>query len=165
MTACGILNGLIENDITVKNIYLIQIAGYDRFEKMKDILQDINYEKFIKSIPPSTETFFINRNDFNPVQIESFYSGATEPVVPVRLNQPVLFRPAVVVLIQCKFPGCFQQPAPGPGAVRIGQFSLVKEFPVVNHNKRVHILRQGIGFAVDRGLGAVEIHSEHNILM
>ena len=36
----------------------------------------LNYEKFIKSIPSSTETFFINRNDFNPVQIESFYSGA-----------------------------------------------------------------------------------------
>lgn len=37
----------------------------------------LNYEKFIKSIPHSTETFFINRNDFNPVQIESFYSGAS----------------------------------------------------------------------------------------
>ncbi|MFA6354003.1 MAG: hypothetical protein WCW93_03670 [Candidatus Paceibacterota bacterium] len=37
----------------------------------------LNYEKFIKSIPSSTETFFINRNDFNPVQVESFYSGAS----------------------------------------------------------------------------------------
>ncbi|MFA5932087.1 MAG: hypothetical protein WC793_01790 [Candidatus Paceibacterota bacterium] len=37
----------------------------------------LNYEKFIKSIPVGTETFFINRNDFNPVQIESFYSGAS----------------------------------------------------------------------------------------
>ena len=37
----------------------------------------LNYEKFIKSIPVGTVTFFINRNDFNPVQIESFYSGAS----------------------------------------------------------------------------------------
>ncbi len=33
------------------------------------------YEKFLKLIPASTEKFFINRQDFNPVQIESFYSG------------------------------------------------------------------------------------------
>lgn len=33
------------------------------------------YEKFIQSIPTSTEKFLINRNDFNPVQLESFYSG------------------------------------------------------------------------------------------
>jgi len=42
----------------------------------------LNYEKFIKSLPAQvnilpSETFFINRNDFNPVQIESFYSGAS----------------------------------------------------------------------------------------
>ncbi len=37
----------------------------------------LNYEKFINSIPVSTEIFFINRNDFNPVQTESFYSGAS----------------------------------------------------------------------------------------
>lgn len=37
----------------------------------------LNYEKFIKSIPARTETFFINKNDFNPVQIESFYSGVS----------------------------------------------------------------------------------------
>jgi hypothetical protein len=41
-----------------------------------------SYEKFIKSLPaqagiPPSETFFISRNDFNPVQIESFYSGAS----------------------------------------------------------------------------------------
>ncbi|MDD5720975.1 MAG: hypothetical protein PHT16_00800 [Candidatus Pacebacteria bacterium] len=42
----------------------------------------LNYEKFIKSlsekkgVPPS-DIFFINRNDFDPVQIESFYSGAS----------------------------------------------------------------------------------------
>ncbi len=34
------------------------------------------YEKFIKSIPKGDETFFINRNDFDTTQIESFYSGA-----------------------------------------------------------------------------------------
>jgi hypothetical protein len=37
----------------------------------------LNYEKFIKSLPAGTETFFINRNDFNQTQIESFYSGAS----------------------------------------------------------------------------------------
>ncbi len=35
-----------------------------------------NYEKFIKSVPESTERFFINRNDFDRVQIESLYSGS-----------------------------------------------------------------------------------------
>ena len=34
------------------------------------------YEKFIKSLPKNTETFFINKNNFDPVQAESFYSGA-----------------------------------------------------------------------------------------
>jgi len=42
----------------------------------------LNYEKFIKSLPtktriPTSEIFFINRNDFDPIQIESFYSGAS----------------------------------------------------------------------------------------
>ncbi|MFA6177737.1 MAG: hypothetical protein WC694_02490 [Candidatus Paceibacterota bacterium] len=42
----------------------------------------LNYEKFIKVLPEqagilSSEIFFINRNDFNPIQIESFYSGAS----------------------------------------------------------------------------------------
>ena len=37
----------------------------------------LNYEKLIKSLPAETETFFINKNDFDPVQIESFYSGAS----------------------------------------------------------------------------------------
>jgi len=36
-----------------------------------------NYEKFIKSIPAEMETFSISRNDFNPVQLESFYSGSS----------------------------------------------------------------------------------------
>jgi len=33
----------------------------------------LNYEKFIKSLPADGEVFFINRNDFDPIQIESFY--------------------------------------------------------------------------------------------
>lgn len=36
----------------------------------------IAFEKFIKSIPKNIEKFPINRNDFDPMQIESFYSGA-----------------------------------------------------------------------------------------
>lgn len=35
----------------------------------------LNYEKFLKSL--STETVFINRNNFNRIQIESLYSGAS----------------------------------------------------------------------------------------
>jgi hypothetical protein len=35
-----------------------------------------SYEKFIKSIPAGTDIFFIGKNDFNPTQTESFYSGA-----------------------------------------------------------------------------------------
>lgn len=34
------------------------------------------YEKFIKSLPEGTETFFVSKNDFDPIQAESFYSGA-----------------------------------------------------------------------------------------
>lgn len=34
------------------------------------------YEKFIKTIPKSVETFFIGKNDFDPAQAESFYSGS-----------------------------------------------------------------------------------------
>ena len=34
------------------------------------------YEKFLKSLPARTETFFISRNNFDRVQIENFYSGA-----------------------------------------------------------------------------------------
>jgi hypothetical protein len=37
----------------------------------------LNYEKFIKSIPVGTETFFIDRNNFDRVQIESLYSGSS----------------------------------------------------------------------------------------
>ena len=35
-----------------------------------------NYEKFIKTLSAKTETFFIGKNDFDPVQTESFYSGS-----------------------------------------------------------------------------------------
>lgn len=37
----------------------------------------INYEKFIKTISADIETFFINRNNFDQIQIESLYSGAS----------------------------------------------------------------------------------------
>jgi hypothetical protein len=36
----------------------------------------ISYEKFVKSIPVSVETLFINRNNFNQIQIESLYYGS-----------------------------------------------------------------------------------------
>jgi hypothetical protein len=36
-----------------------------------------SYEKFVKSIPSGTEIFVISRNEFNPTQIESFYSGSS----------------------------------------------------------------------------------------
>ena len=35
-----------------------------------------NYEKFIKTLPVGIESFFIGKNDFDPVQTESFYSGS-----------------------------------------------------------------------------------------
>lgn len=57
-------------------IYLF--AGDDTKNKLA------SYEKFIKSlpagqagIPTSTETFFISRNDFDPMRLESLYSGAS----------------------------------------------------------------------------------------
>ena len=37
----------------------------------------LNYEKFIKTISVDVETFFINRNNFDRIQIESLYSGAS----------------------------------------------------------------------------------------
>ncbi len=42
---------------------------------MKNKLRD--YEKFIKSIPTGVEVFSVSRNDFDPIRIESFYSGAS----------------------------------------------------------------------------------------
>src|SRR3989338_160514 len=50
-------------------IYLF--AGDDLKNKIK------NYEKFLDDLPTDAQTFFISRNDFNPAQIESFYSGAS----------------------------------------------------------------------------------------
>ena len=35
------------------------------------------YEEFLKTLPEGMPVFFINKNDFDPVQIESFYSGAS----------------------------------------------------------------------------------------
>ncbi len=49
-------------------IYLF--AGDDTKKKR------LNYEQFLKSVPVTTETFFINRNNFNKVELESLYSGA-----------------------------------------------------------------------------------------
>lgn len=37
----------------------------------------LNYEKFIKDIPLGTEKFFITRNNFDPFQVENFYSGTS----------------------------------------------------------------------------------------
>lgn len=48
-------------------IYLF--AGDDTKTKLA------RYEKFITTLPDSTEKFFVHRNDFDPIQIESFYSG------------------------------------------------------------------------------------------
>jgi hypothetical protein len=50
-------------------IYLF--SGNDSNNKLKA------YEKFIKSIPAGTETFSINRNNFDQMQIESLYSGSS----------------------------------------------------------------------------------------
>jgi hypothetical protein len=35
-----------------------------------------SYEKFIKSAQSGVEIFFVGKNDFNPMQVESFYSGS-----------------------------------------------------------------------------------------
>lgn len=35
-----------------------------------------SYEKFLKSIASGTEIFYIGKNDFDPAQTESFYSGS-----------------------------------------------------------------------------------------
>ncbi len=37
----------------------------------------LNYEKFIKNIPVDTEKLFITRNNFDPFQVENFYSGSS----------------------------------------------------------------------------------------
>ena len=49
-------------------IYLF--AGDDTKTKYK------NYEKFVESLPKEVDTFFVGKNDFNTMQIESFYSGS-----------------------------------------------------------------------------------------
>lgn len=49
-------------------IYLF--AGDDSKTKYK------NYEKFIEDLPKDVASFFIGKNDFDTVQLESFYSGA-----------------------------------------------------------------------------------------
>lgn len=37
----------------------------------------VAYEKFLKSIPKATEVLSISRNNFDPIQIESLYSGSS----------------------------------------------------------------------------------------
>src|SRR3989344_9021894 len=49
-------------------IYLF--AGDDTKKKR------LNYEQFLKSLPESLEIFYINRNNFNKIELESLYSGA-----------------------------------------------------------------------------------------
>ena len=49
-------------------IYLF--SGNDSSNKLKA------YEKFIKSVSVGAETFFLSRNNFNKMQIESLYSGS-----------------------------------------------------------------------------------------
>src|SRR6185503_8973682 len=39
--------------------------------------KNIAYEKFLRTLPKKQEIFSVNRNDFDRVQIESFYSGAS----------------------------------------------------------------------------------------
>ena len=36
-----------------------------------------SYEKFAKTLPGDMETFFISKNNFDPIQIESLYSGSS----------------------------------------------------------------------------------------
>lgn len=50
---------------------LYLFAGDDAKNKI------LNYEKFIQEIPKGTEVFQISRNNFDSMQIESFYSGAS----------------------------------------------------------------------------------------
>ena len=35
------------------------------------------YEEFLKTLPEEIPVFFISKNDFDPVQLENFYSGAS----------------------------------------------------------------------------------------
>src|SRR3989344_2880064 len=36
-----------------------------------------SYEKFLKSVPGTTQPFFVSRNNFDQVELESLYSGAS----------------------------------------------------------------------------------------
>ncbi len=49
---------------------LYLFAGDDAKTKRKA------YEEFIKSVEKDTERFFVSRNNFNKMELESFYSGA-----------------------------------------------------------------------------------------
>lgn len=39
--------------------------------------KNTSYEKFLKTLPEEVPVFFVNKNDFDPTQLESFYSGAS----------------------------------------------------------------------------------------
>lgn len=39
--------------------------------------KNTSYKKFLKTLPEEVPVFFVNKNDFDPVQLESFYSGAS----------------------------------------------------------------------------------------
>ena len=39
--------------------------------------KNINYEEFMETLPEEAPVFFINKNDFDFTQLESFYSGAS----------------------------------------------------------------------------------------
>ena len=61
-------------------IYLF--SGDDSKKKL------LNYEKFSKTLPKEADIFSISRNNFDPMRIESFYSGAS------------LFSPVSVVVFE-----------------------------------------------------------------
>jgi len=51
---------------------MIYLFSGDDFQKKL-----FSYEKFIKTLPKRTEIFPVSRNNFNPIQVESFYSSAS----------------------------------------------------------------------------------------
>ncbi|MEK7564534.1 MAG: hypothetical protein AAB510_03155 [Patescibacteria group bacterium] len=50
---------------------MIYLFAGDDFKKKHDA-----YDRFVKSIPGDVPVFSINRNNFNPLELESFYSGS-----------------------------------------------------------------------------------------
>ena len=67
-----------KKQLSFNSTYMIYLfSGDDTKNKL------LAYEKFLKSLPAqaglikSFEPFFISRNNFDPMQIESFYSGGS----------------------------------------------------------------------------------------